>query len=60
SVIYRIIIAIVLQMGMKSQDMKLFTAIVVALALSVPVLKSKIFKKKITSQDVEIKNSPSD
>lgn len=60
SVIYRIIIAIVLQMGMKSQDMKLFTAIVVALALSVPVLKSKIFKKKIVSQDVEIKSSTSD
>jgi ABC-type uncharacterized transport system permease subunit len=47
-------------MGMKSQDMKLFTAIVVALALSVPVLKSKIFKKKIVSQDVEIKSSTSD
>ena len=60
SVIYRIIIAIVLQMGMKSQDMKLFTAIVVALALSVPVLKSKIFKKKIAAPEVEISQSPSD
>ena len=60
SVIYRIIIAIVLQMGMKSQDMKLFTAIVVALALSVPVLKSKIFKKKIAVPETEISQSPSD
>ncbi|MBQ5399919.1 MAG: ABC transporter permease [Treponema sp.] len=60
SVIYRIIIAIVLQMGMKSQDMKLFTAIVVALALSVPVLKSKIFKKKIAMPETEISQSPSD
>ena len=60
SVIYRIIIAIVLQMGMKSQDMKLFTAIVVALALSVPVLKSKIFKQKIAVPETEISQSPSD
>ena len=60
SVIYRIIIAIVLQMGMKSQDMKLFTAIVVALALSVPVLKSKIFKTKIAVPETEISQSPSD
>lgn len=39
SVIYRIIIAFVLQLGMKSQDMKLLSATVVALALSIPVLK---------------------
>ena len=44
SVIYRIIIAMVLQFGMDTDDMKLLTAVVVALALSVPVLK----KKKIT------------
>jgi putative tryptophan/tyrosine transport system permease protein len=41
SVIYRIIIAAVLQMGMDTDDMKLLTAVVVALALSVPVLKKK-------------------
>jgi putative ABC transport system permease protein len=44
SVIYRIIIAMVLQFGMDTDDMKLLTAVVVALALSVPALK----KKKIT------------
>jgi putative ABC transport system permease protein len=44
SVIYRIIIAVVLQFGMDTDDMKLLTAVVVALALSVPVLK----KRKIT------------
>lgn len=60
SVIYRIIIAIVLQLGMKSQDMKLFTAIIVALALSVPVLKSKIFKKKQVPTDVEISQPQTD
>ncbi|MDD3172769.1 MAG: ABC transporter permease [Herbinix sp.] len=41
SIIYRIIIAVVLQFGLATDDLKLFTAIVVALALSVPVLKSK-------------------
>ncbi|MDO4506831.1 MAG: ABC transporter permease [Spirochaetales bacterium] len=46
SVIYRVIIAIVLQMGMKTQDLKLLSAVVVAVALSVPVLKQKYGKKK--------------
>ncbi len=41
SIIYRIIIAVVLQIGLKTDDLKLLTAIVVALALSVPVLKKK-------------------
>lgn len=39
SVIYRIIIAIVLQLGLNTDDLKLFTAIVVAIALSIPILK---------------------
>ena len=42
SIIYRIIIAIVLQLGLKSTDLKLFTAIIVALSLSVPVIKERI------------------
>lgn len=41
SVIYRIIIAVVLQLGLKSTDLKLFTAIIVAFALALPVLKKK-------------------
>ena len=41
SIIYRIIVAIVLQMGMNTDDLKLLTAILVAIALSVPVLISK-------------------
>ncbi|MBO5115915.1 MAG: ABC transporter permease [Treponema sp.] len=46
SIIYRIIIAVVLQMGLKSTDLKLLTAIVVAAALALPVLKLKRPKKK--------------
>lgn len=44
SIIYRIVIASVLQLGMKANDLKLFTAIIVAIALAVPVLK-KYFSK---------------
>jgi len=46
SIIYRIIIAVVLQLGLKSTDLKLLTAIVVALALALPVLKNKFIKTK--------------
>ena len=38
SCIYRIIVAIVLQLGLSTDDLKLLTAALVALALSVPVL----------------------
>ena len=39
SIIYRIIIAVVLQLGMKSTDLKLLTAVIVAIALGIPVMK---------------------
>ncbi|MCI7222478.1 MAG: ABC transporter permease [Firmicutes bacterium] len=41
SVIYRLIVAIVLQMGMNTDDLKLLTAILVAVALTVPVMLAK-------------------
>ncbi len=44
SVLYRIIIALVLQLGLSTDDLKLFTAIIVAVALAIPYLKSRIFK----------------
>lgn len=45
SIIYRIVIAIVLQLGLKPTDMKLLTALIVAISLSFPVLKEKLVKK---------------
>lgn len=39
AVVYRVIIALVLKMGMPSNDLKLFTAITVAVALSLPRFK---------------------
>jgi len=41
SVIYRMVIALVLRLGMKSTDLKLFTSIIVAIALAIPVVKRK-------------------
>ncbi|KJS76053.1 MAG: ABC transporter permease [Desulfotomaculum sp. BICA1-6] len=40
SVIYRLVIAMVLQLGLAPTDLKLFTAVLVALALASPVLKA--------------------
>lgn len=42
SVIYRVIIAFVLWMGLKSTDFKLLTAMLVAAALAIPVLKKNL------------------
>ena len=46
SIIYRIVIAVVLQLGLKSTDLKLLTALIVAIALSVPVVKTKIDRRR--------------
>ncbi len=50
SVIYRIIIAIVLQFGLNNNDLKLLTAVLVAVALSVPVLKKQKVKVRKEGQ----------
>ena len=46
SITYRIIIALVLQLGMKSTDLKLLTACLVALSLAIPVIKANYMQKK--------------
>ncbi len=40
AITYRVIIALVLELGMPANDLKLFTAITVAVALSLPVFRS--------------------
>ncbi len=40
SIVYRLIIAVVLELGMEPTDLRLFTALIVALALSLPVFKN--------------------
>lgn len=47
SIVYRLIIAVVLQLGMKSSDLKLLTAVLVSVALAIPVVKKNLTKKRI-------------
>lgn len=47
SIVYRIVIAAVLQMGMPPNDLKLFTSILVAFALAMPLIKSKFGSRKV-------------
>lgn len=42
SIIYRLVIALVLELGMPPTDLKLFTAVLVALALSLPLMREKL------------------
>jgi len=44
SIIYRLIIALVLELGMAPTDLRLFLAITVALALTLPLIREKIAK----------------
>ena len=60
SIIYRIIIAVVIQLGLSTDDLKLLTAFIVALALTIPVLmasrKQTANYKKLT-KEVDEKNA---
>ncbi len=53
AVTYRIIIALVLKLGMPANDLKLFTAITVAIALSLPVLKQYLIPIRKSFKGVE-------
>ncbi len=46
SIVYRVVIAAVLKMGMNQNDMKLLTAIIVVIALAMPLIKEKISEAK--------------
>ena len=50
SVVYRIVIAVVLQLGLKSSDLKLLTAVIITIALAIPILK-KIFTKGFSKKN---------
>ena len=46
SIIYRLVIAFVLEMGMPPNDLKLFTAVLVAFALALPLIKGNLAQLK--------------
>lgn len=47
AIIYFIVIAVVLQLGLSTNDLKLFSALIVALFLALPYLKSRYFNKAV-------------
>lgn len=51
AITYRIIIALVLKMGMPANDLKLFTAITVAIALALPVFKGYLNPIKMSFKE---------
>ncbi len=57
SIVYRMIVAIVLQLGLNTDDLKLLTALIVALALTIPVLLNKrkqvSMYKKLTGKELD-------
>ncbi len=46
SVLYRVIIAVVLQLGLDTNDLKLFSALLVAVALAVPLLRQRVLGRR--------------
>ncbi len=52
-VIYYIVITFVLRLGLNANDLKLFTALVVALFLGVPFWKNKIASKTVKNKEVK-------
>lgn len=46
AVVYYLVLQIVLQLGLNTNDLKLFTALIVALFLSIPYWKGNVFRKK--------------
>lgn len=53
AITYRIIIAFVLKLGMHSNDLKLFTAITVALALALPMIRDYVNPPQISIEENE-------
>ena len=53
SVLYRIVVAVVLQMGLSTDDLKLLTAVLVAIALTIPVMIEKQQQKSHYKAHIE-------
>ena len=56
-IIYYIVVSLVVSLGLPSDDLKLFTAIVVALFLGVPFWKNKIAAKRVKKDDGGAENA---
>ncbi|MEA4924732.1 MAG: ABC transporter permease [Syntrophomonadaceae bacterium] len=54
AILYRLVIAVALEMGMPATDLKLVSALIVAFALAMPVIKKRsgVFKRRLTARDI--------
>lgn len=52
SILYYIIISVMLQLGLETTDLKLFSALTVAIALALPTVQKKLRRPKIVLPDV--------
>ena len=53
AIIYYIVLQIVLQLGLNTNDLKLITALIVAVFLAIPYWKSKMFRRKAQPQSAK-------
>ena len=53
AIIYYIVRQIVLQLGLNTNDLKLITALIVAVFLAIPYWKSKMFRRKVQPQSAK-------
>ena len=53
AIIYYIVLQIVLQLGLNTNDLKLITALIVAIFLAIPYWKSKMFRHKVQPQNAK-------
>ena len=57
AVVYYMVLQLVLQMGLNTNDLKLLTALIVALFLSIPYWKENAFRKKAVKSSGGAKNA---
>lgn len=57
AVVYYMVLQVVLQLGLNTNDLKLFTALIVALFLSIPYWKGNAFRKKAANMAGGVKNA---
>lgn len=51
SIVYRAVIAIVMRMGLPTTDLKLFTAVLVVVAMSSPLIKGKLLSRQVKPKE---------
>ena len=57
AVVYYMVLQVVLQLGLNTNDLKLFTALIVALFLSIPYWKGNAFRQKAANAAGGVKNA---